>query len=109
MYTCIQIYSKTSHIPNLLSWVFSETVKDLLFNWWNGLGKHALDIWNLVPLCLMWIVWLERNRRSFEDTSTADSQLRDSFAVMLFDWSRVWNFTSSPNVFYFISCLSHSS
>ena len=45
----------------------------------------------------------------FEDTSTADSQLRDSFAVMLFDWSRVWSFTSSPNVFYFISCLSHSS
>ena len=64
MYTCIQIYSKTSHIPNLLSWVFSETVKDLLFNWWNGLGKHALDIWNLVPLCLMWIVWLERDRKS---------------------------------------------
>ena len=92
-----------------LSWVFPETVKDLLFNWWNGLGKHASDIWNLVPLCLMWIVWLERNRRSFEDTSTADSQLRDSFAVMLFDWSRVWNFTSSPNVFDFISCLSHSS
>ena len=91
------------------AWVFSETVKDLLFNWWNGLGKHASDIWNLVPLCLMWIVWLERNRRSFEDTSTADSQLRDSFAVMLFDWSRVWNFTSSPNVFDFISCLSHSS
>ena len=78
-------------------------------NWWNGLGKHASDIWNLVPVCLMWIVWLERNRRSYEDTSTADSQLRDSFAVMLFDWSRVWNFTSSPNVFDFISCLSHSS
>ena len=41
--------------------------------------------------------------------NSRSKKLRDSFAVMLFDWSRVWNFTSSPNVFYFISCLSHSS
>ena len=24
------------------------------------------DIWNMVLGCLMWVVWLERNRRSFE-------------------------------------------
>jgi hypothetical protein len=89
--------------------VFSGNVMDLLFSWWNGLGKHASDIWNLIPLCLMWIVWLERNRRSFEDTSSSDSQLRDSFAAMLFDWSRAWGFTSSPNIIDFISCLSYSS
>ena len=92
-----------------ISWVFSGNVMDLLFSWWNGLGKHASDIWNLIPLCLMWIVWLESNRWSFEDTSSSDSQLRDSFAVMLFDWSRVRGFTSSLNVFDFISCLSYSS
>ena len=32
------------------------------------LGKFNSDIWNMVPGCLMWIVWTERNRRSFKDT-----------------------------------------
>ena len=82
---------------------------DLLFSWWNGLGRHASDIWNLIPFCLMWIVWLECNRRSFEDTSNSDSQLWDYFASTLFDWSRVCGFTSSPNVIDFISSLSYSS
>jgi hypothetical protein len=57
----------------------------------------------------MWILWLERNRRSFEDTSSSDSQLWEYFASTLFDWSRVWGFTSSPNVIDFISSLSYSS
>ena len=39
-----------------ISWVFSGSVADLLFSWWNGLGRHASDVWNLIPLCLMWIV-----------------------------------------------------
>ena len=88
--------------------MFSRNAMDLLFGWWNGLGRQASDIWNLIPLCLMWILWLERNRRSFEDTSSSDSQLRDYFASTLFDWSRVRVFTSSPNVIDFISSLSCS-
>ncbi len=92
-----------------ISWVFSGNVMDLLFSWWNGLGRHASDIWNLIPFCLLWIVWLECNRRSFEDTSSLDSQLWDYFASTLFDWSRVCGFTSSPNVIDFISSLSYSS
>jgi hypothetical protein len=31
-------------------WVLSGTVADLLFRWWNGLGRHSSDIWNMVPM-----------------------------------------------------------
>ena len=31
------------------------------------LGKHLSNIWNLVLLCLMWCIWRECNRRTFED------------------------------------------
>jgi hypothetical protein len=54
-------------------------------------------------------VWIERNRRTFEDVSSSDSQLRDYFTSTLFDWSRVWGFTSSSNVNDFIFSLSFSS
>ena len=40
-----------------ISWGPSRTVSDLLFSWWNWLGKHSSYIWNLVPLCLMWCIW----------------------------------------------------
>ena len=57
----------------------------------------------------MWTVWKERNRRTFEDVTSSDNLLRDCFASTLFDWSRVWGFTSSSNISDFISSLSISS
>ena len=48
-----------------IHWVMPGSVVGLLFCWHQWLGNHNSDIWNLVPGCLIWIVWLERNRRSF--------------------------------------------
>ena len=31
------------------------------------MGKHSSQIWNLVPLCILWCIWKERNQRTFED------------------------------------------
>ena len=89
--------------------MLSGNVADLLYSWWNGLGWHSSDIWNLVPLWLMWLIWKERNRRTFEDVSSSNSQLLDCFILTLFDWSRAWGFTSSTSVIEFISSLSLSS
>ena len=50
----------------------------------SGLGKHNSNIWNLVLGCLMWIVWLERNRCSFEDK---EKTLDDSFYAIVVFWS----------------------
>ena len=47
-------------------WVMPSSVASLVSCWSNWLGKSASDIRNMVPDCLMWVVWLERNRRSFE-------------------------------------------
>jgi hypothetical protein len=47
-------------------WVFPNRVVDLLYGWHNWFGKHDTVVWNLVPLCLMWTIWRERNRRIFE-------------------------------------------
>ena len=51
------------------------SVKDLLFCWFHWLGKHSSDIWDLVPGCLMWTIWPERNRRAFEDEEKSVVQL----------------------------------
>ena len=71
-----------------VQWVLSVTVADLLFSWWNGLGRHSLDIWNMVPICLVWTIWKECNQCTFEDVSRLDNQLLEGFIQTLFDWSR---------------------
>ena len=50
-----------------IDWVMLGSIVDLLFCWYNWLGKYSSDIWNLVSGCLLWTIWSERNRRFFED------------------------------------------
>ena len=50
-----------------IQWVLPRRVIDLVDGWWNLLGKHSSDIWNMVPLCLMWTIKRERNSRTFEE------------------------------------------
>ena len=45
-----------------IHWAMLGSVAGLLSCWHRWIGKHNSDIWNLVRGCLMWIVWLERNR-----------------------------------------------
>ena len=48
---------------------------------------------------LMWIVWLEQNRRSLENTEKMLEELNVLCQHNLFDWSHCWGFTD---------CSSHS-
>ena len=88
-----------------VSWVLSRSVTDFLFGWWNWLEKHSSNIWNLAPWCLMWCIWRECNRQTFEDLDRSDDQLLAFFSSSLFDWSRVWGLTSSESLPLFLSSL----
>ena len=81
-----------------LSWVIPRSIPDQLFGWWNWLGKHSSQIWNLVPLCILWCIWKERNRRTFKDLDSSNDQMLASFSGTLFDWSRAWRLTSSDSL-----------
>ena len=39
-----------------IHWVMPGSVAGLLSCWYQWLGKHSSNIWNLIPGCLMWIV-----------------------------------------------------
>ena len=39
-----------------------------------------------MPLCLMWLIWLERNRRTFEDLSESVIRLKGNFLAILHFW-----------------------
>jgi hypothetical protein len=88
-----------------IQWVIPRRVLDLFLGWQNWFGKHHSDIWNLAPLCLMWMVWQERNSRPFEDELSSEDQLLGNFVSSLFDWPRVWGFTIAATVSEFVVSL----
>ena len=63
-------------------------------------------VWNLIPSCLMWTIWQERNNRTFENKETAPAKLIELLFVSLFDWCRVWGLTYSPSVGDFVASLA---
>ena len=76
-----------------IHWVMPGSVAGLLSCWYQWLGKHNSNIWNLIPGCLMWMVQLERNRCSFENREKTLDELKVLYQCSLFEWSRCWGFT----------------
>lgn len=63
-----------------ISWVQSPMVKENLLRWYGYLvGKKCKKVWRVAPLCIFWIIWKERNRRSFDHEDQSDHALKSSF------------------------------
>ena len=65
--------------------VMLNLVVSLLFAWRNWLGNYSSNVWNMVPACLMWLVWKEHNARTFEDIERPIDPLKTSLVRTLFE------------------------
>ena len=64
-----------------------KSVVRLLACWQGQFGHHWNGhIWTIVPHCLMWCLWRERNSRCFEDNEKSISDLKLFFFRTLVDW-----------------------
>ena len=82
--------------------VLLEKALDLLCGWQNWGPNLLSDKWNLVLLSLLWTIWKERNRLTFEDVKFTSTQLLASFITSLYEWSFVSRPTDSNYVQFFI-------
>ena len=90
-----------------IQWVMLRTIASLLFAWRNFLGKHSSNVWNM-PTCLMWLIWRERNTRTFEDIKRSVDLLKSLLVGTLFEWSRIWDFTLYFFIFDFLQSVNSS-
>ena len=79
-----------------------RAVASLLFARKNHLGVHSSTTWNMVPACLMWLIWRERNTRPFEDVERSFDLLKFLLIGTLFEWSHILGFTQFVSIFYFL-------
>jgi hypothetical protein len=47
-------------------------------------------VWKMVPCCLLWCLWRERNDRHFEDKERTIEELISFFFHSLFSWTTVF-------------------
>ena len=74
-----------------VNWVMPSSVVGL-FACWQGHFGHLRNgvIWKIVPPCLMWCIWNERNNRCFEDSERAMPDIKLLFFRTLLEWFSVW-------------------
>ena len=81
---CSEVSSLWEIIFSLVGvgWTFPKIVLS-----WRGffVGKKRKKVWNLVPLCIFWIVWKEKNCIAFKDGPLVVQKLKYSFVYNL--WS----------------------
>ena len=50
------------------------------------MGRRRRKAWCFAPHCLMWLIWLERNRRTFQDVSLPVNRLKSALLSILLSW-----------------------
>ena len=78
-----------------IQWVLTKRVVDLLCGWWNIVGRHNSDIWNLVPPCVMWTLW-----HTFKEEIKSGNQVFECFVTTSFEWSWAWG-----SLLVFLPCI----
>ena len=73
-----------------LSWVMPSKMTGLFACWWSGGRSRSAIIWKMVPLCIVWWLWLENNERCFEDSKRSLEELTAFFFYMIYTWTAAW-------------------
>ncbi|WMV29377.1 hypothetical protein MTR67_022762 [Solanum verrucosum] len=74
-----------------INWTTPLTIKDAYESWslWK-VDKAIKKIWIMIPACIFWCIWSERNKRCFDGESIALGILKSRCIVNLFSWSNLY-------------------
>jgi hypothetical protein len=78
-----------------LSRVMPRRVVDLLGCWWSSGRPRSATVWKMVPMCLFWCLWKERNDRNFENRKKSLEDILSFFYEILFLWTAAFVFPLS--------------
>lgn len=91
--------------------VMPSSFKELLASWMGKFSRHKFSvIWSMIPYCIMWSLWQERNAQTFEGSKRLFQDLKFSLLQALFKWKNaleVFSFSSLPELLD--SCTFHAS
>lgn len=70
-----------------LVWVQPGSMLGVIQSWGGArVGKKRRKAWALASHCLFWLIWLERDRRVFQDLSHSALWLESRLLLVLYSW-----------------------
>ena len=70
-----------------VDWVMPGKVLHLWADWEIRFGdQRNMVVWRMIPHCVMWCIWRERNARHFEDCERSVVDLKLPFFQTLYAW-----------------------
>ena len=88
-----------------VQWVMPQRVVDLLASWKGRYARHRNgDVWSVIPLCIMWIIWKEWNNQTFEGLERPSVELNLIFLCTLYEWMAALSDHSFSNFLDFLDC-----
>ncbi|WMV11609.1 hypothetical protein MTR67_004994, partial [Solanum verrucosum] len=71
------------------SWTMPEHTADLLSCWMKrGGSKSQKKWWRIIPQCIWWTVWRERNGRCYEDRSNSIQKVKWNCIISFYFWCK---------------------
>ena len=72
-----------------INWVKPGSIRGVL-NSWNSDGNAATkeERWKIVPACICWTVWKERNQRGFEDEQNGLQSFKMNCLALFYFWCK---------------------
>jgi hypothetical protein len=55
----------------------------------SGRTRSAV-VWKMVPICIFWSIWRERNNRCFEDVESSLEEILASLLYSLYSWTAAY-------------------
>jgi hypothetical protein len=89
-----------------LSWVMPSCVSDLCACWCSSGRTRSVVVSKIVPICIFWTLWRERNNRCFKDVESSMEVIIASFLYSLYLWTAAY---LSPSSICYADFLSHFS
>ena len=87
-------------------WVMPRRVMDLLHCWPRITRQTVRDIWGLIPHCIMWCLWRERNTRCFEGCEMPIQDLKKFVLNTIWEWAAAQGLVSGYSLLDFIGTCS---
>ena len=85
-----------------------SSVMTMLESWKGALSSHRFkEMWVAAPACLMWCLWKEKNRRTYEGKALTLPNLKFWFLKTLYEWGSKSLFLFFFFFFFFLFFLSN--
>ena len=86
-----------------IQWVMPGRVIALLSCWGDSCHSTRIrKVWDMVPHCVFWCIWWERNSRSFEGKERNLMEVKGTVLQTLLDWSKAAGIVSFSSVLDFL-------